>query len=210
MSNSLATRWTANPVAAFFARVGTPRRPVLTGTVFVVTAAALIAQLAVPSLLGHVQRDASAIDAGQWWRLITGMFFQDGGIPGGIFNLAILAVVGTLAEWSLGRVRWFVLYFGCGLFGQFLSYLWLNPVGAGNSMCVAGLLGALAVVVLRLRAAGPPTGLYRAALLIAPLAVLDTILHDNHGMPALLGMVLGFLLTSNLGRGARGPAEING
>lgn len=203
----MITRWTTSPVAGFFARVGAPRRPVLTGAVFVVTAAALIAELADSSLLGHVQRDAAAIDGGQWWRLVTGMFFQDGGILGGLFNLAALAVVGTLAEWSLGRVRWFVLYFGCGLFGQFLSYVWLNPVGAGNSMCVAGLLGALAVVVLRLRAAGPPQGLYRAAVLIAPLAVLDTVLHDNHGMPALLGMVVGVLLTTSLGRGAQVPAE---
>jgi membrane associated rhomboid family serine protease len=209
MSSSAAARWSAIPVGAYFARVGTPRRPVLTGAVFVVTAAALIAQLADSSLLGQVQRDAAAIDAGQWWRLLTGMFFQDGGIIGGVFNLVALAVVGTLAEWSLGRVRWFVLYFGCGLFGQFLSYLWLNPVGAGNSMCVAGLLGALAVVVLRLRRAEPPRGLYLAAVLIAPLAVLDTVLHDNHGMPALLGVVLAVLLTTNLGRAARVPAEVS-
>jgi rhomboid protease GluP len=76
-------------------------------------------------------------------------------------------------------------------------------------MCVAGLIGALAVVVLRLRAAEPPRGLYRAALLIAPLAVLDTVLHDNHGMPALLGMVLGALLTIGLSPGARARAEVN-
>jgi membrane associated rhomboid family serine protease len=186
----------ANPVGAFFARVGAPRRPWLTGAVFVVTAAALVAQLADESLLGKVQRDATAIDAGQWWRLLTGMFFQDGGLRGGIFNLVALAVVGTLAEWCFGRVRWLVLYFGCGLFGQFLSYVWLNPVGAGNSMCVAGLLGALAVVVLRTRAAQPPRALFVAAVLIGPLAVLDTVVHDNHGMPALLGMLLGFLLST--------------
>jgi rhomboid protease GluP len=123
------------------------------------------------------------------------MFFQDGGLRGGIFNLVALAVVGTLAEWCFGRVRWLVLYFGCGLFGQFLSYVWLNPVGAGNSMCVAGLLGGLAVGVLRTRAAQPPRALFVAAVLIGPLAVLDTVVHDNHGMPALLGMLLGFLLS---------------
>jgi rhomboid protease GluP len=204
-----ADRWTANPYGAYFARIGTPRRPVLTGAVFVVTAAALVAQLVDPSLLGHMQREATAIDAGQWWRLLTGMFFQDGGVLGGLFNLVALAVVGTFAEWTFGRARWFVLYFGCGLFGQFLSYLWLNPVGAGNSMCVAGLLGALAVVVLRLRATDQPKGLFKAAVAIAPLAVLDTVLHDNHGMPALLGMVLGYLFTLNLGRGARVPADVS-
>ncbi|MFD2466731.1 rhomboid family intramembrane serine protease [Amycolatopsis silviterrae] len=209
MTNSVASRWSATPVGAFFARVGTPRRPVLTGAVFLVTAAVLIAQLADPSLFDRFKRDATAIDAGEWWRLLTGMFFQDGKLFGGIFNLVALAAVGTFAEWCLGRMSWFIVYFGCGLFGQFLSYVWLNPVGAGNSMCVAGLLGVLAVVVLR--ADGAPPGLYRAALLIAPLAVLDTVLHDNHGLPALLGMVLGLLVTGfGKGRAAAGSPRSDG
>ncbi|WP_406640674.1 rhomboid family intramembrane serine protease [Amycolatopsis sp. WGS_07] len=209
MTNSVAARWSESPLRTFFARVGTPRRPVLTGAVFLVTAAVLVAQLADPSLFDRFKRDATAIDAGEWWRLLTGMFFQDGKLFGGIFNLIALAVVGTLAEWCLGRVSWFALYFGCGLFGQYLSYVWLNPVGAGNSMCVAGLLGVLAVVVLR--AAEPPQGLYRAALLLAPLAVLDTVLHDNHGLPALLGMVLGLLVTGfGKGRAAAGSPRSDG
>ena len=205
MTDSVAVRWSASPMRACFARIGTPRRPVLTGVVFVPTALALIAQLADPSLLAQMRRDATAIDAGEWWRLLTGMFFQDGGLLGGLFNLVALALIGTFAEWCVGRVSWFVLYFGCGLFGQFLSYVWLNPVGAGNSMCVTGLLGALAVVVLKARAAEPPQRLYIAAILLAPLAVLDTVLHDNHGMPALLGMALGVLLTG-FGKG-RAAAE---
>ncbi|MER6761407.1 MULTISPECIES: rhomboid family intramembrane serine protease [Amycolatopsis] len=211
MTNSVASRWSANPAAVFFARVGTPRCPVLTGAVFLATAAVLIAQLADPSLFDRFKRDATAIDAGEWWRLLTGMFFQDGKLFGGLFNLVALAVVGTLAEWCFGRVSWFILYFGCGLFGQFLSYVWLNQVGAGNSMCVAGLLGALAVIVLRARATQPPQGLYLAALLIVPLAVLDTVLHDNHGMPALLGVALGLLVSGfGKGRAAAGSPRSDG
>ncbi len=211
MTNSVASRWTESPSRAFFARVGTPRRPVLTGVVFLVTAVVLAAQLADPALFDRFKRDATAIDAGEWWRLLTGMFFQDGKIFGGIFNLLALAAVGTFAEWCLGRVSWFVLYFGCGLFGQYLSYVWLNPVGAGNSMCVAGLLGALAVVVWRAREAEPPQALYRAALLIVPLAVLDTVLRDNHGMPALLGIALGLLVTGfGKGRAAAGSPRSGG
>ncbi|WP_093575936.1 rhomboid family intramembrane serine protease [Amycolatopsis rubida] len=211
MTNSVAARWSDSPIRAYFARVGTPRRPVLTGAVFVVTAVVLVAQLADPSLFDRFKRDATAIDAGEWWRLLTGMFFQDGKLFGGVFNLVALAVVGTFAEWCLGRVSWFVLYFGCGLFGQFLSYVWLSPVGAGNSMCVAGLLGALAVVVWRMRDAEPPQGLFLAAMLIMPLAVLDTVAHDNHGMPALLGVALGLLITGfGKGRAAAGSQRSDG
>jgi rhomboid protease GluP len=43
---------------------------------------------------------------------------------------------------------------------------------------------------------------------LVALAVVDTVLHDNHGVPALLGMVLGYLLTTGLGRDARVPAEV--
>ncbi|MET7995592.1 rhomboid family intramembrane serine protease [Amycolatopsis sp. NPDC005232] len=197
MTNPTSERWHSNPFVAVFDRIGPRRVPVLTGAVFLVTAAALVAQLAVPGLLEHVRRDGAAIDAGQWWRLLTGMFFQDGGLLGGVFNLVILAIFGTLAESYFGRVRMFVLYFGCGLFGQFMSYVWLQPVGAGNSMCVAGLIGALAVALLRAPARHGvqlPTQAFVVPILVAPLAVVDTLVQDNHGLPALLGMALGFAL----------------
>ena len=39
-----------------------------------------------------------------------------------------------------------------------------------------------------------PVQLRILASAVPVLAVVDTILHDNHGLPCLLGMVLGFLL----------------
>ncbi|WP_410668569.1 rhomboid family intramembrane serine protease [Amycolatopsis sp. cmx-4-68] len=173
------------------------RRPYLTAAVFAVTLACGIAQLAHRPLYDAVVRDAARIDDGEWYRLVTGMFFQDAWAFGLVSNLLWLAVFGTLAERVFGRVRWLVLYFGCGLFGQAMSYVWLNPVGAGNSMCVAGLIGALAVVVM---VASRRYGVvlpvqFRVMAFAAPvLAVVDTLVHDNHGLPLLLGMALGFLL----------------
>ncbi|MEV0801176.1 rhomboid family intramembrane serine protease [Kribbella sp. NPDC050281] len=161
------------------------------------TLACGIAQLVYRPLYEHVVRDASYIDDGQWYRLLTGMFFQDGWASGLVSNLILLAVVGSVAERVFGRWRWLVLYFVCGWFGQLMSYVWLNPVGAGNSMCVAGLIGGLATVILvapRRYGVTPPLPLRILALAVPVLAVVDTILHDNHGLPCLLGMVLGFLL----------------
>ncbi|MFE0026538.1 rhomboid family intramembrane serine protease [Amycolatopsis sp. NPDC059021] len=194
VSSRLASR---NPYFAVFARIGVPRRPVLTAVVFAVTALAGVAQLVSPGLYDHVRRDATAIDAGEWWRLVTGMFFQDGWALGLVFNLVVLAVFGVAAEQVFGRGRWLVLYFGCGLFGQTMSYLWLNPAGAGNSMCVAGLLGALTTAVLLAPSRfGIPVArrLWLGAFAVPALAVVDTLVHDNHGLPALLGMALAFLL----------------
>jgi len=177
----------------------TQRKPWLTAVVFVVTLICGVTQLLHRPLYDVVVRDAARIDDGQWYRLVTAMFFQDGWAAGLITNLIFLAVLGSVAERVFGRGRWLVLYFGCGLFGQLMSYLWLNPVGAGNSMCCAGLLGALAYVALR-----PPAGLAMQphlrimAIAVPVLAVVDTVLHDNHGLPALLGIVLAFLMRQKL------------
>ncbi|MEV4149104.1 rhomboid family intramembrane serine protease [Amycolatopsis sp. NPDC049691] len=189
-----------NPFAAL---APVARRPYLTAAVFVVTLACGIAQLVHPPLYDAMHRDAARIDAGEWYRLVTGMFFQDGRAFGLTSNLVWLAVFGTLAERVFGRARWLVLYFGCGLFGQVMSYLWLNPVGAGNSMCVAGLIGGLAAVVMvasRRYAVALPVQ-FRVIAFAAPvLAVVDTLFHDNHGLPLLLGLALGFLLLPRAGQ----------
>ena len=185
---------TRTPLAALAAG---PTRPLLTATVFLVTLACGIAQLVHRPLYEHVVRDASRIDHGQWYRLLTGMFFQDGWASGLISNLLLLAVFGTIAERVFGRRRWLVLYFVCGWFGQLMSYIWLSPVGAGNSMCIAGLIGGLAaVIILAPRRYGVivPVQLRITALAVPVLAVVDTILHDNHGLPCLLGVVLGVVV----------------
>ncbi|MEU4249458.1 rhomboid family intramembrane serine protease [Amycolatopsis sp. NPDC026612] len=191
-----------------FGRLATgPRRPYLTAAVFAVTLACGIAQLAHPPLYDAMHRNAARIDAGEWYRLVTGMFFQDGRAFGLVSNLLWLAVFGTLAERVFGRARWLVLYFGCGLFGQVMSYLWLNPVGAGNSMCVVGLIGALAaVVVVASRRYGVvlPVQFRIMAFAVPVLAVADTVVHDNHGLPALLGMALGFALLPRVVSGNSG------
>ncbi|MEV5961970.1 rhomboid family intramembrane serine protease [Kribbella sp. NPDC051952] len=174
-----------------------PPRPLLTAAVFLVTLACGVAQLVHRPLYDYVVRDAARIDHGQWYRLITGMFFQDGWASGLVSNLILLAVFGAIAERVFGRWRWAVLYFGCGWFGQLMSYLWLHPVGAGNSMCVAGLIGGLATLILLAPyryAVTPPLQLRIMALAVPVLAVVDTAIHDNHGLPCLLGMALGFLL----------------
>jgi len=174
-----------------------PRLPLVTVTVFVVTLVCGIAQLAHRPLYDAVVRDAARITDGEWYRLVTGMFFQDAWAFGLVSNLLWLAVFGTLAEQVFGRAKWLLLYFGCGLFGQFMSYVWLNPVGAGNSMCVTGLIGGLATVVIvasRRYGVVLPAQFRVMAFAVPVLAMVDTVFHDNHGLPCLLGMALGFLL----------------
>ncbi|WP_280268547.1 rhomboid family intramembrane serine protease [Nocardia wallacei] len=171
-----------------------PPRPWLTAAIAVVTAAVGIAQLVDSSLYDRLCRDPAEIRLGAWWRLGTAMFVQDGRAAGLVFNLVILAVFGIIAERVLGRWRWLVLYFGCGLFGQAVSFWWLDSTGAGNSMCVAGLVGGLTTVALLAPDRFGPRRPARPVLYVVPaLAVVGTLLHDNHGLPLLLGMGLGYL-----------------
>jgi membrane associated rhomboid family serine protease len=170
---------------------------VVTPVVFVVTLLCGVAQLVHRPLYEYVVRDPDRIGDGQWYRLLTGMFFQDGWAPGLVSNLILLALFGTLAERVFGRWRWLVLYFGCGWIGQLVSYVWLNPRGAGNSMCVAGLIGGLAMFLLLSKSrygVKLPPQLLLFAVVVPVLSVVGTVLHDNHGIPALVGMLLVYLL----------------
>ena len=61
-------------------------------------------QFVFPSVLALFRRDASAFWAGDWWRLLTPLLVQDGGVRGSIFNLLSLLLVGSVAErlWGSG------------------------------------------------------------------------------------------------------------
>jgi membrane associated rhomboid family serine protease len=96
----------SHPVLAAVDSLGDrARRPVVTGVVFLATAATSIAQLPHPALYDQFRRDPGVFAHGEWWRLITPAFFQDGWLVGTIFNLFVLAVVGLRAERVFGHWR---------------------------------------------------------------------------------------------------------
>ena len=108
-------------------------RPWLTGVVCALLVICLMAQLNLPDLLSHMERDGSAIRAGQFYRLFTALWFQDGGIVGGLFNIVMLAVLGVIAEQVLSRAAWLCIYLIGGLLSEVTAIAW-QPVGAGNSV----------------------------------------------------------------------------
>ena len=169
---------------------GRGKVPVLTLSVLFLLALALAAQIAMPDLLPRFERDGGAIARGDFYRLSTALWFQDGGLAGGAFNLTMLLVVGAAAERLWRRWAWLALYFGVGLTIECLA-LWWQPVGAGNSIAFCGLAGSLLAPA---RVQPRRSGLWaiQAVGLIAALVLAWQ--RDIHGAAILLGAAAGLLL----------------
>jgi membrane associated rhomboid family serine protease len=151
--------------------LGLRRFPLVTAAVFGLTAASNLLQFVVPGLLRHLERSPAGLH-GDWWRTVTALFAQDGGVAGTLSNLAFLVAVGVLAEQVVSRPRWLLCYFGAGLVGEFAGYGW-QPYGAGNSVAICGLAGVVAVALWsgdeRLPSFGPAILLFWCGALLASL-----------------------------------------
>jgi membrane associated rhomboid family serine protease len=93
-----------------------------------------------------------AVAGGQWWRLVTGGFLHFGPIHL-LFNMMALWVIGRSVEPALGRGRFLAVYL-LSLLGGSAAVMLLSAPGsnvAGASGAVFGLMGALAVLLRRLR-----------------------------------------------------------
>ncbi len=89
---------------------------------------------------------------GAYWQLFTSLFTHAAIWHVG-FNMVMLWFLGPQLEAVLGRVRFLTLYLLAGLAGSTLVY-WLSPPHSstlGASGAIFGLLGALLVVVLKVR-----------------------------------------------------------
>lgn len=122
---------------------GTGRRlafPGMTLVLAAVTAVVSILGNLNPDILAALGRDRDALLAGQWWRLITPLFVQDGGWAGTVFNLVALLIIGSFAESLYGRGVLVGVYFAAGLVSEVAAYTILQHQGfAGNSVADLGL-----------------------------------------------------------------------
>ncbi|HVL31498.1 MAG TPA: rhomboid family intramembrane serine protease [Solirubrobacteraceae bacterium] len=91
-----------------------------------------------------------AVEAGEWWRIVTAGFLH-GGLIHLAFNMYFLYFLGTMLEPAIGKLRFAVIYF-VSLVGGSFGALLLSPDAftVGASGAVFGLMGA-AIIAMRAR-----------------------------------------------------------
>jgi membrane associated rhomboid family serine protease len=94
----------------------------------------------------------AAVDAGQWWRVVTSAFTHVSPVHL-LLNMFSLLLFGSELERLMGRVRYLTVYLVGALGGAAAVQLfapWYQGV-VGASAAIYGLLGAFAVVLLQQR-----------------------------------------------------------
>ncbi len=173
---------------------GTGRRlapPGMTLVLAAVTAVISILGNLNPDILAALGRDRDALLSGQWWRLVTPLFVQDGGWAGTVFNLVALLIVGAIAETLYGRGVLVGVYFAAGVVSEIAGYTILQHQGfAGNSVADLGL-AALCLVTYLVGLRPLPRVLGGIGLLAGAALIVTANLH---GVGFAVGAVAGLVL----------------
>jgi rhomboid protease GluP len=164
------------------------RFPTLTALTLMLTAAVTATRFAGTGVVHALWRDPSGLEHGQSWRLLTPVLVQTD--PGWtVVKVMILcAFAGAAAERVFSRGQWIFLYLVGALAGHSIGEVF-QPHQGGTSVAFAGLLGGLAAVAL-LRGDEVNLVLRIEAAVCIPLAILDTVIGDIHGLPFLAGLSL--------------------
>lgn len=144
----------------------------------------------------------------EYYRLFTCLFLHFG-IEHLLNNMVILGALGWNLELQTGKIRFLLIYFGSGLFGNVVSLIFHGvaqeyTVSAGASGAIFGLMGALLwVVIANHGRLGRLSG--RGMLVMVALSLyfgLSSSGVDNYAH--IGGLVCGFLLALILYRKRRG------
>ena len=157
-----------------------------------VAEAASVSHNADSRLFGQWALQPRAVADGAWWQLLTAGFLHIGPVHLA-FNMIALWVIGRDLEQVLGSFRFLVVYLGSLLGGSLAVLLLENPASstAGASGAVFGLMGGLAVVLMKMRLSPRP------ALTIIVLNVVISFVVPNISILGHLGgLVAGAAITA--------------
>ncbi|MGH3925648.1 MAG: rhomboid family intramembrane serine protease, partial [Pseudonocardiaceae bacterium] len=136
----------------------------------------------------------TAVAGGELWRLFTSGFLHIGPFHLA-FNMFALWVIGRDLEQVLGWVRFLAVYFVSLLGGSLAVFLFENEITmtAGASGAVFGLMGGLAVVLLRIRAS-----LGQVLTLIALNVFISFVVPQISILGHLGGLLFGAAVTAGM------------
>ena len=136
----------------------------------------------------------TAVAGGELWRLFTAGFLHFGPIHLA-FNMLALWVIGRDLEQVLGSARFLVVYLVSLLGGSLVVFLFENEttMTGGASGAVFGLMGGLAVVLLRLRRSPGP-----ALTIIALNVFISFVVPGISILGHLGGLVFGAAVTAGM------------
>jgi rhomboid protease GluP len=144
------------------------------------------------------------VAGGEQWRLVTSMFLHSGFIHLG-FNMLALYFLGSFAESTFGRGRFFALYLLSGLSGG-IAYLYIggfNSLAVGASGAIFGLLGAILGFSMRQGTFSWQNPIIRQLLILLAINLyigfsIPNISNTAHIGGLIGGATLGFLIAPTL------------
>ena len=138
------------------------------------------------------------IRAGEYYRIITGMFLH-GGILHLLFNCYALYIIGSQLESFIGKFKYFIIYFFAGISGSLFSMMFSNTPSVGASGAIFGLMGSLIYFGYHYRVY---LGNYVKTQLI-PLVIINLIIgfsaSNIDNFAHIGGLIGGTLMTIGLG-----------
>ncbi|GAB2579696.1 rhomboid family intramembrane serine protease [Microlunatus antarcticus] len=155
---------------------------------WLVVAVPSLLQLVRPQIYAALARDPVLTGHGEWWRLLTSVLVQDGGLVGTAYNLVTLALTAPAAT-ALWRPLRAVAVFVAGalVFNLPATFAW-HDGGGGNS----GATFFLATSMLGVLVVGSHARQIRtAALIVAGCGIALLVLGDAHGEAVLAGLLVG-------------------
>jgi rhomboid protease GluP len=167
------------------------RFPAATLAIAAITLAVSVVGNGNPDVLDLLGRNRSLLLAGEWWRLFTPLFVQDGRWFGTIFNISALIVIGLCAEALHRRLTFVCVYFAAGLVSEVFAYTLMPHQGfAGNSVAN---MGAAALCLITLCA-----GRVVSARIVGIMGVLSgavlIVIGNLHGVGFAVGALAGTLV----------------
>jgi len=145
-------------------------------------------QFALPALGGALQRNPGlTLHEGQWWRVLTSVAAQDGGLVAAIFNLVVILAVVAVAQWLWGWWRALVLFLAPSIILNLLAIAW-NAPGGGSSFASDGLLASIIALAMLVSRSRVVTWL---GLAVIAIGIVLVAINDAHGLALLVGAVLG-------------------